>query len=317
MVFCSTIAIAMYWAGKIEPIKMSAREYFATVFPVGFLYSMSLVCATSAYMLLSVSFVQMLKACMPVATFTMGCLFGTEVFSWPTLANMGVITLGVAIASYGEINAVFLGVVLQFGYIVTESLRLTLIQILLKSKGKSMNPFQTLLYVAPSCAACLLFPFFMWEAGEAHIPPSLILPLLANCCVAFGLNIAVYMLIGACRPREGDDRKRLTGFCKTRRVLQRAHPEHLRHRQGLRRHRPLVRHLRRAGDRALHLRVQRERLRHLLPEPGQGEGERGEGAGDVRVQGGGRGVRRPAEERGPGGPVGPDLRPAESDEDSV
>ena len=219
MVFCSTIAIAMYWAGKIEPIKMSAREYFATVFPVGFLYSMSLVCATSAYMLLSVSFVQMLKACMPVATFTMGCLFGTEVFSWPTLANMGVITLGVAIASYGEINAVFLGVVLQFGYIVTESLRLTLIQILLKSKGKSMNPFQTLLYVAPSCAACLLFPFFMWEAGEAHIPPSLILPLLANCCVAFGLNIAVYMLIGACRPpsvrgERGTAGKRLTGFWK-------------------------------------------------------------------------------------------------------
>ena len=52
MVFCSTIAIAMYRAGKIEPIKMSTREYFTTVFPVGFLYSMSLVCATSAYMLL-------------------------------------------------------------------------------------------------------------------------------------------------------------------------------------------------------------------------------------------------------------------------
>ena len=39
-------------------------------------------------MYLSVSFIQMLKALMPVAVFTTGCVFGIESFSAATLFNM-------------------------------------------------------------------------------------------------------------------------------------------------------------------------------------------------------------------------------------
>ena len=42
----------------------------------------------AAYMYLSVSFIQMLKALMPVAVFTTGCVFGIESFSAGTLFNM-------------------------------------------------------------------------------------------------------------------------------------------------------------------------------------------------------------------------------------
>lgn len=42
----------------------------------------------AAYMYLSVSFIQMLKALMPVAVFTTGCVFGIETFSAGTLFNM-------------------------------------------------------------------------------------------------------------------------------------------------------------------------------------------------------------------------------------
>ena len=40
---------------------------------------------------------------MPVAVFVVGCVFGTEKYSSGTFANMMVVSLGVAIASYGEL----------------------------------------------------------------------------------------------------------------------------------------------------------------------------------------------------------------------
>ena len=43
-----------------------------------------------------------------------------------------VVTIGVAIASYGEINFIVIGVVLQLISVATESTRLTLVQILLQ-----------------------------------------------------------------------------------------------------------------------------------------------------------------------------------------
>lgn len=43
-----------------------------------------------------------------------------------------MVTIGVAIASYGEINFVVVGVVLQLISVMTESTRLTLVQILLQ-----------------------------------------------------------------------------------------------------------------------------------------------------------------------------------------
>ena len=81
----------------------------------------------AAYLYLSVSFIQMLKALMPVAVFGVGCGMGTETYSLNTLLNMIVVTIGVAIASYGEINFVVIGVVLQLLSVMTESTRLTLV----------------------------------------------------------------------------------------------------------------------------------------------------------------------------------------------
>jgi len=41
--------------------------------------------------------------------FTVGVFWGTETFTWPTLGNLMVVTAGVIIAAYGEINFVLVG----------------------------------------------------------------------------------------------------------------------------------------------------------------------------------------------------------------
>lgn len=56
---------------------------------------------------------------------------------------MVIVTVGVAIASYGELNFHLMGVVLQLLSVCTESTRLTLVQILLQRRGLSLNPITT------------------------------------------------------------------------------------------------------------------------------------------------------------------------------
>lgn len=50
---------------------------------------------------------------MPVCVFVVGVAFGTENYVNVTMINMLVVTVGVMIASYGEINFHPLGVALQ------------------------------------------------------------------------------------------------------------------------------------------------------------------------------------------------------------
>lgn len=69
------------------------------------------------------------QALMPASVFIVGCAIGTEGFSVNVAANMAVVTVGVAIASYGEINFVVIGVLLQLVAIVAEATRLSLVQV--------------------------------------------------------------------------------------------------------------------------------------------------------------------------------------------
>lgn len=66
---------------------------------------------------------------MPMAVFLVGTLFGTEAYTGKRMANMVVVTIGVAIAAYGEINFVLTGVILQLISIAVEATRLTMVQV--------------------------------------------------------------------------------------------------------------------------------------------------------------------------------------------
>ena len=48
---------------------------------------------------------------------------------------------------------------LQLASVVTESTRLTLVQILLQRRGVKLNPITTLYLIAPCCFAFLCVPF--------------------------------------------------------------------------------------------------------------------------------------------------------------
>ena len=192
MFFCASVAIILVKSGRVDGVKIDKETYIHAVVPIGACYAITLWVGNAAYLYLSVSFIQMLKALMPVSVFSFGCLFKTETFKMPVFFNMCMITLGVAIASVGELNFNAFGVMLQLGSLVSESIRLVLVQILLQSRGLKLNPITTLYYVAPCCFVFLLLPFFALEWGKITTDPDVVINpfyMITNALAAFGTCI--------------------------------------------------------------------------------------------------------------------------------
>lgn len=85
----------------------------------------------------------------PVAVFILGVAAGLEMMSCRMLLIMSVISFGVLVASYGEIDISWVGVVYQMGGVVAEALRLIFMEILVKRKGLKLNPVSVMYYVSP------------------------------------------------------------------------------------------------------------------------------------------------------------------------
>uniref|UniRef100_A0A5B6ZSZ8 Putative Nucleotide-sugar transporter family protein n=1 Tax=Davidia involucrata TaxID=16924 RepID=A0A5B6ZSZ8_DAVIN len=200
MSFCSTLAfLSVRVFNLVEPVSMSRDLYLSSVVPIGALYSLSLWLSNSAYIYLSVSFIQMLKALMPVAVYTIGILFKKESFKSDTMANMLSISFGVAIAAYGEAKFDSWGVILQLGAVAFEATRLVMIQILLTSKGITLNPITSLYYVAPCCLVFLFVPWIFVEFPVLKETSSFHFDFVifgTNSFCAFALNLAVFLLVG-------------------------------------------------------------------------------------------------------------------------
>lgn len=120
-------------------------------------------------------------------------------FKSDTMANMVSISIGVAIAAYGEAKFDTWGVVLQLGAVAFEATRLVMIQILLTSKGITLNPITSLYYVAPCCLVFLSVPWIFVEYPLLRETSSFHFDFWifgTNSLCAFALNLAVFLLVG-------------------------------------------------------------------------------------------------------------------------
>jgi len=117
----------------------------------------------------------------PVATFLMAVICGTDKLRCDLFLNMLLVSVGVVISSYGEIHFNVIGTVYQVTGIFAEALRLVLTQVLLQKKGLTLNPVTSLYYIAPCrysiCNFMLLYLFsnnffkfkFSWAGHDRHL----------------------------------------------------------------------------------------------------------------------------------------------------
>ncbi|KAJ5653899.1 sugar phosphate/phosphate translocator [Penicillium lividum] len=180
-------------------VPMNPATYVRAIVPIGIMFSLSLICGNVAYMYLSVSFIQMLKATNAVVTLLATWAFGIAPANYKTLGNVGIIVVGVVIASFGEIQFDMIGFLIQVGGIIFEALRLVMVQRLLSSAEFKMDPLVSLYYYAPACAVAngvvTLFTDLP-RMGMADIYGLGIMTLIVNALVAFMLNASVVLLIG-------------------------------------------------------------------------------------------------------------------------
>ncbi|RGP79965.1 triose phosphate 3-phosphoglycerate phosphate translocator [Fusarium longipes] len=180
-------------------LPLSRRLYVRTILPIGVLYSASLVFSNIVYLYLSVSFIQMLKATGPVCTLIASWAWGVAQPDGKTFGNVMIIVVGVAIASFGEIEFSMWGFIFQMCGTVAEAVRVVMIQVMLSAEGLRMDPLVGLYYYAPVCTLMNLVvvffsegPRFKWEdAASAGYGM-----LFANACLAFILNVISVFLIG-------------------------------------------------------------------------------------------------------------------------
>ncbi|KAL7746444.1 hypothetical protein RI367_008197 [Sorochytrium milnesiophthora] len=176
--------------------KMTWQTYVRSVVPIGVVFSGSLIYNNFAYLSLSVSFIQMLKACTPMVVLLLSWSFGLGEPSMKVFLNILAVVTGVVIATFGEIQFVLNGFIFQALGIIFESTRLVLVQSLMTEK---MDPLSSLYFFAPVCAVVNTVCFFVFEYSKismADISNLGAFNMLANASVAFMLNVALVLTIG-------------------------------------------------------------------------------------------------------------------------
>ncbi|KAF5345883.1 hypothetical protein D9758_011429 [Tetrapyrgos nigripes] len=154
----------------LKDINMTKDLFLKSILPIGFLFSGSLILSNTAYLYLSVSYIQMLKVSLFVSC--------------------------VALTSQGELGFSMFGFCVQAAAVAFEASRLVMIQILLH--GLKMDPLVSLHYYAPVCALLNLFtlPFTEGLAPFYELAQLGPVVLITNAAVAFLLNIAAVFLVG-------------------------------------------------------------------------------------------------------------------------
>jgi hypothetical protein len=163
------------------------------VLPVAVLQSLTLVLGNTAYLYLSVSYIQMIKAAMPAMVFVISCFMRIETFSIKETVFLLMIGAGVGGCSHGELLFNWTGFGYQATSFLCEAFRLILLKIML-SRGNTaaLDPLSGLYYLAPLNMVALTIPMVL-EARQ-NITYAQVYGLryvfLANCLMAFALNVA-------------------------------------------------------------------------------------------------------------------------------
>lgn len=179
----------------VKDIDMPREKWVRSILPIGVLFSGSLILSNYAYLTLSVSFIQMLKAFNPVVILLISFAFRMQDPSRRLLGVVAMISAGCAIAAWGELHFEIVGFVCQCLALCFEASRLVMIEVLLH--GMKMDPLVSLYYYSPVCAAINFVLLILIEGFEPfyHLGRVGGFVLLTNAGIAFALNVAAVFLI--------------------------------------------------------------------------------------------------------------------------
>ncbi|BGO91694.1 hypothetical protein NBRC10512_008142 [Rhodotorula toruloides] len=200
---------------KRKSVEMDWDTWRRQILPIALLFSLSLVLSNAAYLYCSVAFIHILKSFAPVAILLAAFAFRTKAVSLRLFGIVVMISAGVGIASYGEVDFSLIGFSIQMVAIAIEATRVTLIQILLNPSSAAttaspdsrppapaiaagMSPLKSLYFFAPAGLAINIFFLLVLEGLPAirAIHKLGAWTILSNASLTFALNLSAVMLIG-------------------------------------------------------------------------------------------------------------------------
>lgn len=177
---------------------ITMQQFLTGVVPIGIVFASYLSIGNSAYLYLSVAFVQMLKSAGPIAVHLIAATAGLERITVSSITAVCIIAAGVLGASVGEISFSWFGFALQFTAFLLDGCRLVMLKNLLTT-GKKLDPLSGLYYYSPVCVLALVGPVAYFEGPKimpilAAAHPKLYGALVLNGLNAFALNFSMMML---------------------------------------------------------------------------------------------------------------------------
>jgi len=166
--------------------------------PVALMASLGLVTSNTAYLYLTVSFIQMIKAWTSSCVYVVGCMTGTQTWSWPIAKTLSIVTLGLMISSAGELNFNAYGFCMQVVALLAEAVRINMLEIRLKSAGYKLNPISSMKIFAPLIMILLVVTLVLVDPGAIDVDQIAEIgwgSFALNGMVACGLNLAVFLVI--------------------------------------------------------------------------------------------------------------------------
>lgn len=121
MITCTLLSTVIVHGRCTPHVELDASSIVRLIVPISALFASSMWLGNSAYMFLSVSYIQMLKAFTPVMVYLAGLLVMTEKFSNFKASIMFLITAGSYMTAVGELKFSMVGLVCQVRPIATSS----------------------------------------------------------------------------------------------------------------------------------------------------------------------------------------------------
>ncbi|GJQ11727.1 hypothetical protein GpartN1_g3518.t1 [Galdieria partita] len=119
-----------------EKPSVPRRLYYLFVVPYSVLVALDITLSNSGFLYLEASFVEMIKSSMPASVLLFLVAFGLEVLSARLIVVVSLISVGLALSSYGEVNFQLTGFSLELIAVLIGSLRLVYAQYLLHGKNE-------------------------------------------------------------------------------------------------------------------------------------------------------------------------------------
>mmetsp|Transcript_99698 Transcript_99698/g.182839 ORF Transcript_99698/g.182839 Transcript_99698/m.182839 type:complete len:367 (+) Transcript_99698:105-1205(+) len=177
---------------------------FRGAFPIALLFSVQLVLTNTAYLHSSTAFLQMMKEANLVLVYVFSLFAALESFSWVKGRVLVAIIFATALTIHGELRFSWHGFFIQGSGQLFESLKIVFQAMLLSNAGRKLDALSYVLLVMPLCFLFLGSMFFFlvyvhpletlqtpaWREIVAWSPV-----LLANCCVAFSLNLTIALFL--------------------------------------------------------------------------------------------------------------------------